>query len=601
MKIPLVLVHASLLLVTGFGILQTPASAQMEQIWSGDDPDFLTGDISPDGRYFSDINWDTGDLELVDLESGDTLALTGTSYDEGRYAWSSAFSTNGQRLALSAYVYEAGSHELRVANLSDRTSRLLVAANEEFDYIDPLDWSPADEYILVALRRPDYSWQLGLVGAEDGSLRVIKTLSWLAPGGEQSYPNAYLSTDGKYVAYDYRPDLERYDRDIYAFSIDGNHEVKLVSGSGADRFLGWSTDGRRILFYSDRSGAPGVWQLSVRDGKPAGEPELVQADLPGLVPLGITHAGYVFGVSVEEPRIHTIEVDLDAGQVLMPPQAVDDPPSRRSLAGDWSPDGRRLAYYAHDPFPKAVETLVIRSAAGDKISEMPLSSTMHTSNAAFRWLDDETIVSFAVVKGRRGIYRLDPRDGSYDELAASVVGLHGVRPGWFEIAPSGGTLYVFQNSDEQRGASELLRIDIDNAEASVLGIFEVDHQSLALSPNGGELAFIERKKGEAGFLLNVIASSGSGTARTLYNSSGDERLLPPTGWSADGSRIIFVQSSPHSGRVLVSAVADGSDKPVRVEGEFACCYGYDIRAHPNGRRFALTTGGSRGEVWTLRY
>jgi hypothetical protein len=57
------------------------------------------GPESPE-RYFTDINWDSGDLDLIDLQSGQTIPLTGRGYAADRNAWKSAFSSDGRRVAV---------------------------------------------------------------------------------------------------------------------------------------------------------------------------------------------------------------------------------------------------------------------------------------------------------------------------------------------------------------------------------------------------------------------------------------------------------------------------------------------------------------------
>jgi hypothetical protein len=135
------------------------------RVWSGEDPDLTTGDISPDGRFFTDIEWSSGDLDVVDLETGEARHLTGQGYDAGGYAWSSAFSTDGRRLAVAWYVDRHDSHDLRVMNLDGTGSRVLIPAGTGHFYVDPVDWSPTDAEILVGVRNANRTWQLELVSA----------------------------------------------------------------------------------------------------------------------------------------------------------------------------------------------------------------------------------------------------------------------------------------------------------------------------------------------------------------------------------------------------------------------------------------------------
>jgi hypothetical protein len=146
----------------------TPASVAAHRLWSGEDVDFLTGDIAPDGRVLSDINWTSGDLGLVDLATGTIRDATGEGYGAGRYAWTSAFSSDGTRVAVSWFVEAASSHELRVMSRDGSDSRVLVPTSPTLYAIDPLDWSSSDDAILVAVQTRDRLWQIGLVSVETG-------------------------------------------------------------------------------------------------------------------------------------------------------------------------------------------------------------------------------------------------------------------------------------------------------------------------------------------------------------------------------------------------------------------------------------------------
>jgi len=160
------------------------------RVWSGADMDFLTGDISPDGRYLSDINWGSGDLQLVELRSGQARDLTGQGYDAGGYAWMSAFSTDGRRIAVAWYLDSVNSHELRIINLDGTGSRVIVPAGEDHYYVDPLDWSASDAEILVALQVADRTWRLGLISVDEGAMRTaVKDLGNAGPVRIVSLPS----------------------------------------------------------------------------------------------------------------------------------------------------------------------------------------------------------------------------------------------------------------------------------------------------------------------------------------------------------------------------------------------------------------------------
>lgn len=348
-------------------------------VWSGVDPDFITGDISPDGRFLSDIDWATGDLQVVELASGQTRRLTGDGYDEGGYAWTSAFSSDGRRLAVAWYRDDHNSHELRVVDADGAGARTAVPASAGHVYVDPVDWAPGDAEILVVIQTAERIWQLALVSADTGTIRVIKTLGWLP-------------------------------------------------------------DARGILFYSDRGGSAAIWRQEVREGLPRGAPVLVRAGITGLVPLGFVPDGYAYGVALENARVHVADITPTKG-VRAAPRPVADPVWTVSMAADWSPDGSRLAYVRHDPLPDPNETLVIIGPDTTTTRVLPMTQALHTSNGTLRWSTEQRLFLFAYERGRDGIYEVDVPSERFRRLPVPAsLGRQAIK--WFDAAPDGRTLYL---------------------------------------------------------------------------------------------------------------------------------------------------------------
>lgn len=582
---------------TGAGRASDPAAvATTVTVWSGEDPDFLTGDISPDGRYLSDIDWASGDLQVTDLQSGQVRNLTGQGYDAGGYAWMSAFSSDSRRVAVAWYLDSVNSHELRVVNLDGTGSRVVVPAGEGHYYVDPVDWSRSDEEILVAVQVADRTWRLDLVALDNGARRTVKIFGWQTPGGghDQAYPDADLSPDGRYVAYDYPSGPTGETRDIYSVAVDGGQETTLVSGPGSDRLLGWLPDGTGILFYSDRSGTASVWRLRVEGGRASGEPELVQDGLPGLIPLGFTPAGYAYGASTETEQVHTAELDSD-GRTAQAPRPVSGPPWRKSMAADWSPDGSRLAYITHDPLPNPVENLVIASMDGAITRTLPLTPALHTSNGSFRWTTEHQVFFFAYEKGRDGIYEVDLRSGSFRRLATPAsVGRGGIK--WFEVGPDGRTLYLIGAPADGGRENALLAFDAVTGQHRVLGRARAIRATLAVSPDGTELAYLMRDDASRQLELRVTPSSGTGNARTLHRRPRGS-MVPPVAWTPDGSRLVFALQADGDSSGLWSIPVQGGE-PVQLLAN--CCREHEVRIHREGRRLAFAAGRDRGEVRILK-
>lgn len=53
--------------------------------------------------------------------------------------------------------------------------------------------------------------------------------------------------------------------DIFLMNLDGSEEVRLTHHLARDSDPKWSPTGERMLFSSDRDGAPGDWDLYLMD------------------------------------------------------------------------------------------------------------------------------------------------------------------------------------------------------------------------------------------------------------------------------------------------------------------------------------------------
>ena len=564
------------------------------RVWSGS-PDFVSGDVSRDGRYLSQVNWNSGDLQVVDLQSGEARDLTGQGY-AGGYAWTSAFSPDGRRLAAAWYLDSVNAHELRVFDVGTGTWQVLVRAEADRYYIDPVDWSESGDEILAAIQVADRTWEIALVSARDGTRRTVKSLGWQTPGGghDQAYPDADLSPDGRFVAYDYPAGTAEPTRDIFVVPSGGGTESVLVSGPGSDRLLGWFPAGDAILFYSDRSGVPSIWRLRVREGRADGDPELVLQGVHALVPLGFTRSGYAYGVTTETQQVHTAVTGPAATDSDSARRAVHDQVWRKSYVADWSPDGTRLAYVTHDPFPDPVESLRIQTDRGAAEISIPLTPALHTSNGTFRWATEERLFFFAYERGLDGIYLMSLPDTSWRRVEAPAsIGRAAIK--WFDVGPDGRTLYMIGRPRGPGRPNDIVALDVETNGLRVVHSARAIRGSLSVSPDGEQLAMLARN--DSGLIELVVGPTrAAGAFRTAYIPVRG-RMNPPVTWTPDGSRIVFELQDGDQLPDLWS-VAAGEGEPVKVLAN--CCAEQHLRIDRRGTRLAFASGRDRGELHILK-
>src|SRR5215472_2590048 len=199
------------------------------RLWTGSDVD-VQGSVSPDGRYLSYVDWTTGDLAIRDLVTGKVRHLTNKTESSGN-AFFSAISPDGKEVAYE--WYKDGSADLRLVGLDSSPPRILFSDKEVGAL--PTDWSPDGKYVLsILIRVNPFRCQIALISVADGSVRVLKTFDRLYPGKMR------FSPDGLYIAYDYPPQQESDNRDIFLLAADGNREVPLIEHPAEDELLGWT-------------------------------------------------------------------------------------------------------------------------------------------------------------------------------------------------------------------------------------------------------------------------------------------------------------------------------------------------------------------------
>ncbi len=388
----------------------------IRRLWAGGYRDFYASSISPDGRYLSMIDWSTVDLAVRDLRTGALHRLTSIERGEDRPyedVGVSVFSRDGRRIVIG--WQHAPVLQLRVLDFEKDANGVprpgdptLILNNPEYEPYYPFDWSPDGSVVLAKVYISGNANQLALISTDGrGDYRALETFDWRQP------TMAEFSPDGRYVAYDFPPDPDSADRDVFVVSLDGARQARIVGGPGIDRLLGWQSDGS-ILFHSDRGGTPSVWRVPVSEGHAAGSPELVRADMWGVEPLGFAGDRFYYGVDANPERLYTAGVDLDAGRLTGEPITVEDPARIEIRGWDWSPDGQYLAYSGSTP-SSGGSRIGLRAIDGPEVRSI---RTDLAATRRMRWHPNgASIVLFTRdAKGRRGFYRIDLESGTYTEL-----------------------------------------------------------------------------------------------------------------------------------------------------------------------------------------
>ena len=114
------------------------------------------------------------------------------------------------------------------------------------------DWSRDGKWLAVEVHPIDRPVQIGSIPASGGPFSALTSVAW---GGERAVEGMYFSPDSKYIGYDVPRSTASEGRDVYVLALDGSGvRIPVAEHRSRNQMVGWSPDGRWILFRSDRNG-----------------------------------------------------------------------------------------------------------------------------------------------------------------------------------------------------------------------------------------------------------------------------------------------------------------------------------------------------------
>jgi Tol biopolymer transport system component len=361
------------------------------------------------------------DIWTVPSEGGEAVAVT----DDGAVDWNPVWSPEGSHLYFSSD--RGGSMNLWRVPIDEATGEVLG----EFEPVTTP--SPWISYISLSRngRRIVYASEVGT-----GNLQKIS----FDPSTERvlGQPTPILRGSRRDTEPDPAPDGERLafrtgggQEDIFLIAPDGTSLRQLTDDPARDRLPRWSPDGKRIAFYSDRTGLYQVWTIN-----PDGSGLRRLTDEPDI--------DFLYAVwSPDGSRMACYDVNGVAWVFDPNTPWKDQTPEKlpaMSQDGDWfepfswSPDGRWLAG-------------TVRSADGTDVSIGVFSLETHEYERLTdfgsrpSWLGDSRRLVFA---SQGKIFLLDRETKAYRELFAPEDG-----DAWaVSISKDDRTLYFSLSRDE---------------------------------------------------------------------------------------------------------------------------------------------------------
>lgn len=507
----------------------------------------------------------------------------------------SAISRDGKQI-----VYEwmaAGRAELRIATLPAsgflQPRRFVLANAASFS---SFDWSPDGKWIATAFERTDGTGEIGVIAAADGSFRSLKVVDRRALNTLINLTSIFVSLDGKYLAYDRPASEPDQRRDVFLLAISDGREIPAVVHGANDTVMGWTPDGTRLLFSSDRRGAVGLWAQAFSDGQAQGPPELLKSDVGPGYSLGIAASGALYVHKRTSTRDITVApIDLQAGRLLGAPVSFTQGFLEGARNPTWSPDGQQLAY----PIACNNGCLAIRAVATGQVRRL---AGALTEGRVAHWMPDgrSLLMQSRDVKGRAGIFQIDVPSGEAKPV------ILGDRLSVFAQSPDGKKVYFNRaGTFVERDLTSEAERDVYRVTREVFG---------ALSPDGQHIAVAQANRESNTASLLLVPTAG-GQPRELLRLTHPEALFRPSsgGWTSDSSALIIQKYTGARWELWLVPVTTGRPRKLDIDpGLWRAGISNSSNAtplvqqgdagfalSPDGRSIALVMGKTAAEVWAF--
>jgi serine/threonine protein kinase/Tol biopolymer transport system component len=575
------------------GKVEHAAGMQQRHVWDVPPMSDIMGSITPDGRYLSYVDWSMGgNLAVCDLTSNTHWLVTKNTdptyqANDGQCEYS-AISPDGRQIAYSWYNYKDPKHfDLCLVDSDGANMRVQYSDVTAVYWVRPYAWSPDSREILAYFSDADKSLvdqktgeryrkgHLVLVSAINGSYRILRTRT------RRGFPkNAFFSPDGRYVVYDFEHEDDLTRHDIFLLNLNNSDEISLVEHPANDRLCGWSPDGRRVIFASNRSSRRDLWMIEVINGMPQGQPRKLMGPFDGL-PVGLTDNGsFYYSADTAASNVYIARLDSTGLNFEDEPKLASSQFVGFTTMGEWSPDGSLLAYRANTSVWSG--PLVIYSTTTSQERIIPTSPPFRPNTRMFGpwWLPDGKSL-LVCGKGQEngfGLYEVNVETGS----ATLILGIDDGRLRQAVWSPDNKSVFL-------RSPFNLNRLDLASGRESIFykageGPFDLD-----ISPDGRWLAFYY------GLSSLVVMPTTGGEPRQVV-------LLEQNGanaaenyfvrWMPDGKHLLYSHCKSQLWKVNVETGVQQKIGPP-IKG----LVGVDM--HPDGRQIAFTAKQRGSALWVM--
>ncbi len=145
-----------------------------------------------------------------------------------------------------------------------------------------------------------------------------------------------VSSDGRYVVFQSN---RSGSRNIWRIDADGDNPKQLTDGSYVDESPVCSPDGHFVIFMSMRSGTSAIWKVGIDGGAP-----MQLTNHPSQFPLISPDGKLISYFYLDEQASNQPKLAMIPSEGGEPVKTIDLPRTVQPIAFAWMPDGRSIAY-----------------------------------------------------------------------------------------------------------------------------------------------------------------------------------------------------------------------------------------------------------------
>ena len=272
--------------------------------------------VSDDGRFIAYEKPGAGyNLHVYETTTGKSWSVYDGGGDANKEPWNVVFSPDNREIAYSIHGLI-----LFVANLDGTHQRRLFERKTGTGNTWFTGWLVQTRQLLVDSWDSETKWRALL--SMDVSSGATKELGRFTDTA--SLEGWDLSPDGRFLVRRKRS----YPRAITLVDLATKGEVTLVEHD-ATRVFGWFADGSKLIYSQARTGGIDLCTIELKDGRAAGEPEVIWPNIGAVEPGGVTRDGSIYYVVRDEktkPALYGSRRDflhgiLRNGRIAPPPKS----------------------------------------------------------------------------------------------------------------------------------------------------------------------------------------------------------------------------------------------------------------------------------------